>query len=153
MTQLRKRAWMLAVVGVVGLAGVVQTLPAQETKAPQDAKSLHEEMEAIEKAYRSLKRLVKDPKKLEPALAAVSRMQLHTLNAKDMVPAMAADKPEAERAQFIAKYRAGMVNLLKQQLLLEEQLLAGETEKAVETYESLKKLEADGHREFKPADH
>jgi hypothetical protein len=162
MTELRKRALMLTVAGVIGFGGAAQSLRAQEAPAAaasqpvakaQDPKALEHEMEAVEKAYRALKRLVKDPKKTDAALAQVSAMQQHTLIAKDMVPAMAASKPEAERAQFIAKYRAAMGNVLKQELLLEEQILAGQTEKALETYESLKKLEADGHREFKPKEH
>src|SRR5947209_7469452 len=81
---------LLALVG--SLALIVPTLRAQEdkseTKKMPAAKpgDMHTEMEAMNRAIRTLNKSINDPAKKDANLAAVADLELHTVACKGMIP-------------------------------------------------------------------
>ena len=125
--------------------------PEGEGKKPTaKAGDMHSEMGAINRAYRALNKSVADPAKKDASLASVNEMQLHTVAAKGEIPKTAATQPADKRDQFVAGYRKGIIELLKTEIELEEQIIAGDTAKAAETLKKMKQMEKDGHAIYQP---
>ena len=143
----RKWMWVCALIGAAILMPIGARVRAEDEKGKPE---LEKVMEQIDKVYKQIGRWVKDPKNNEKALAKLEDMQRLTVQAKGMTPAHAAKVPEAERAKFVKEYRAMMGNMLRQELDLEDQLLEGQNDKAAETVKTLKELEENGHKEFRP---
>jgi hypothetical protein len=57
---------------------------------------------------------------------------------------------DADRPKHEADYRGMMVNLLRAELDLEEQLIDGKNDKAAETLKSIDELQDQGHKDFQP---
>ncbi len=125
--------------------------PEGEKHAPAAKPSdMHTEMEAMNKAIRTLNKTIADKSKLEANLAAVNDLELHTVACKGMIPKTASTRPAEEKDKFIADYRAQMANVLKSEIMLEEQLINGDNDKAAETVKSLRGMEKNGHAAFQP---
>jgi len=151
----------LALILIAALvACITPTLRAEDAPAGDQPKhapaakpsDMHTEMEAMNKAIRTLNKTIADPKKLDANLAAVNELQLHTVACKGMVPKTAATQPAADKDKFIAEYRKQITEVLKTELELEQQLIAGDNAKAAETVKSLRSLEKEGHKQFQPPD-
>ena len=141
----------LAFVAVPRFAHAADAPDSGEPKKPAAKPGdLHSEMEAMNKAIRTLNKTIADPKKMDANLAAVNDLQFHTIACKGIIPKTAATQPADKKDKFIADYRKGMSDVLKTELELEQQLIAGDNAKAAETVKQLRQMEKDGHAIFQP---
>lgn len=115
--------------------------------APKD---LHHNMEAMEQPFKQLYKQIKDPSQNSSSLELVMELQRLTLASKTQLPKKVTTMPSTQQAEASNDYRQMMVNLLRQELDLEEQLLNGDNAKAFETLEAMNQLQKDGHKEFRP---
>ena len=136
------------------LMGGMLMLACPLASSAQDAaagpKRPQPDMQAMDKVFRALNAQVKDPAQNAASLAAVAQLQAATVAAKDGVPPLVAALPEAERPARMVEYKKEMDNLLHQEITLEEQLLAGDNAKAVETLAAMQATQQEGHRGFRP---
>jgi hypothetical protein len=123
--------------------------PKKPAAKPGD---LHSEMEAMNKAIRTLNKSIADPKKLDASLAAVNDLQFHTIACKGITPKGAATQPADVKEKYVTEYRKQMNDVLKTEMDLEQQLIAGDTAKAQETVKQLRQEEKDGHKVYQPPD-
>lgn len=148
----RKSLIGLAVIGCVAAVG--STLRADDDDAPptsQPAVSLEREMQGMSQAFRLIRKQVSDPSQNASTLATVLELEKHTLAAKSAVPHSATTMPtDAQNADKLHDYQTTMLNVLRQELDLEEQLRSNDNEKAAATVASIHDLETAGHKEFRP---
>jgi cytochrome b562 len=114
------------------------------------AKRPQPDMQAMDKAFRTLNAGVKDAAQNAASLAAVAQMEAATVSAKDGVPPLVAALPAAEQAAKLVEYKKEINKLLRQELDLEDQLLSGDNAKAVETLAAMQATQQEGHRGFRP---
>jgi hypothetical protein len=128
--------------------------PVEKTDAAAASKpgepDMESEMEAMNKALQKITRDLKNPKKVESTLAAVTDLQLRTINCKAMMPGGAATRPAEEVKGYNTEYRNQMADVLRATCDLEQQILKGETDKAAATVKSLRGLEKKGHSVYQP---
>jgi hypothetical protein len=111
---------------------------------------LHEEMEAMGKAFKKIRSQVSDPTKNESTLQLVNELERHTLAAKSMTPRGAATRPTDERAKYLADFRVDLANVLRGELELEEALVDNKNDKAAESVQSIADMMSQGHKAFRP---
>jgi soluble cytochrome b562 len=145
-----KRTWILpiaitALLLVPSLRAAEEVKETKETTAAKppvpfsavpvaDADAMEKAMKEIDRIHKLLPRRVKDAKK----------------NAESLPPSNFESKPAAEQAQYIADYRLGMIQLLRQIIDAEEQILKGQHDQATKTVKGLVDLEREGHKKFQP---
>src|SRR4051812_15319264 len=119
---------------------------------PREAgkQDLHHNMEAMEKPFKQLGKQISDSSKNESSLQLVLQLQQLTLASKSQIPRKVDRMPATQQAEAKSDYRQMMVNLLRQELDLEEQLINGDNKKAAETVAAMDQLQKDGHAEFRP---
>jgi hypothetical protein len=154
MTLFPKSLTSLAVFGAVW--AIVPVLRADDdhddepTSQPAVHVSLEREMEGMGRSYKIIRSQVSDASQNASTLQAVMELEQHTLAAKSVVPRAATTMPTAaENAEKLADFQALMLNVLRQELNLEEQLRANQNDKAAATVASLRDLETQGHHEFR----
>ncbi|MFO1031158.1 MAG: cytochrome b562 [Planctomycetota bacterium] len=150
--------WKLAVVGIAALSSlafVPNTAPSTQDPAPAaaaaaraDEPSLEQRMKAMKRAFGKVKDFAAKGEGAAP-LAEVDALLQNALAARNMVPEMAADIPEAERAKWLAAYKQGMRDTVRSLLELEQALEAGDKAKVKELAEALGKQQKEGHKHFK----
>jgi hypothetical protein len=133
---------------LVATLAAATTSPAQDK--PRPANPLHDEMEAIGKAFKQLKTQIGDASKNESSLTLLQEMQRRTLAAKSMTPRGAATRPSDQQASYLLEYRTDMLHMLRLQLELEENLLEGKTDQVAETFKTMVMAMEEAHKEFKP---
>lgn len=111
---------------------------------------LEEHMETIEHGLKSIRRTLKDETAWQAALETLDEVQRTTLLSKSLVPAAAAQQPEAERAAFVRAYRQQMIEFLKHQLELESALLEGNPEAIQAAFNTVREMEDPSHERFAP---
>jgi hypothetical protein len=111
---------------------------------------LHREMESMGRAFKALQRQINDPAQNASSLVLVAELQQHTMLAKNATPPKNQEDPTADKAQSAADYHGMMLNLLREELNLEEQLMDKQNDKAAETLKSIDELQDQGHKEFQP---
>jgi len=144
---------MTARVRTVLMCGVLMLaypLASRAQDAAGAAKRPQGDMQAMDKVFRVLNAQIKDPAQNAASLAAIAQMQAASVAAKDAMPPLVAALPAAEQAARIVEYKKEMVKLLRQELDLEEQLLAGDNAKAAETLAAMQATQQEGHRGFRP---
>ena len=67
-----------------------------------------------------------------------------------MIPKTAATQPADSKEKFVADYRKMMNEVLKSEMDLEQQLIAGDNAKAADTVKQLRGMEKDGHKAYQP---
>jgi len=144
----RQFAYMLTV--LVGLA-LATTVARADKHQPTEGQPLllEDHMGEMNRALRRLKRLLADPEKTEESLVLVATIQQHALPAKAMVPTMAQDVEPAKRKAFVTAYRRQMIGLVQALLTLEDQLLSGQGQLALETYGNIRRIQKEGHHSFR----
>jgi soluble cytochrome b562 len=161
-----KRTWILpiaitALLLVPSLRAAEEVKETKETTAAKppvpfsavpvaDADAMEKAMKEIDRIHKLLPRRVKDAKKNAESLAMLAEMQKQTIVAKSLPPSNFESKPAAEQAQYIADYRLGMIQLLRQIIDAEEQILKGQHDQATKTVKGLVDLEREGHKKFQP---
>ena len=126
------------------------TRPTTRPGGPGGPVSLHREMESMGRAFKALQKQIQDPTKNASSLALVAELQQHTVLAKNAAPPKNVEDPNADRAKSAADFHGMMLNVLRSELDLEEQLLDNQNDKAAATLKSIDELQDQGHKEFQP---
>ena len=130
----------------VGLL-VVAPVNDRSAQAAEDTE-LMKQMEEMQDHLKKLRKSIKDPKENAASLETLTKFQQLTVTSKALVPARAAQVPEAERAKFVAGYRKDMAALLGHLCQIEVALLDNDNAKAEELFKGLKQIEDDGHEKY-----
>jgi hypothetical protein len=109
-------------------------------------------MEALEDTVKVLRKALREPVARADALGALAEIQRLSLLAKGLVPELAAELPEAERAALTDAYRREMVEFLRHQLDLEAALLDGDAAKVQAAFDAFRAMEDSAHERFAPED-
>lgn len=113
---------------------------------------LGEQMDRMNGAFRKLRRQAEDVTKNESSLAYVATMQAAAEVAVTLTPVLAADIPEAKRAQFIESYRTQIRKLIAGLEELAAAFKAGDNAAAVAVISDLRGIQKDGHHDYKKPD-
>lgn len=110
--------------------------------------SLHDEMEALEKSFKALRRSIRDEAQVAASLQNICDLQAAVLKCKLLQPPMIAGVPAEEQAAFIIAYRKEMLTLLKASIEMEEALLDGRHDETRAIYKKIHDTEESGHEKF-----
>jgi hypothetical protein len=147
----RNHLYALAIAGsLFTFAGMSRAQDDDTPPASQPAVSLEHEMEQMGREFKTIRNQLSDPSQNASTIAAVLELEQHTLAAKSAIPRAATTMPTAaDNAAKLADFQATLLNVLRQELDLEEQLRANKNDEAAKTVASIRGLESDGHREFR----
>jgi hypothetical protein len=101
-------------------------------------------------AFRALRNQINDASKNESSLALLANMERDSITAKNGMPPVVTNTPEADRAAKLTAYKTEMVKLIRQELDTEEALLAGDNAKAADLVKAMNDTQTEGHRDFRP---
>jgi hypothetical protein len=127
------------------LAAAALTVPA----LAQDDTPLTQEMEKLNKAIKIVNRNLADPSQKDANLAKLAEAKAALDKAVTMEPAKAKDVPAAQKAKFVADYKAAMKET---QVALEELRAAIAADKAEDAAKAMEKLNGqkkEAHKTFK----
>tara|TARA_B110000037_G_scaffold219524_1_gene284882 strand:- start:254 stop:688 length:435 start_codon:yes stop_codon:yes gene_type:complete len=128
-------------------------LPATFSQEEEEEKTpLGEEMSAMNKSWRTLKRSVSDPAKNQQSLKLLASMRKAAVTSLDMVPIRSEEVSESDRPDFIEGYQKGMKETLVRFDDLKVALENGDNEKAAALVKKINDLRKSGHRDYKPED-
>ena len=105
---MKKRLLFLTAVFALALAPAVH---AQSKDEPET--ELGSKMEKISSAWRVAKRQLPDSSKNQDTLAKLATVKEHMVASTTLEPDLTKTKPEAERAKFVADYKAKMKEEVK----------------------------------------
>ncbi len=143
------RAAPLLLLLPLGLAAArLPVVPHQDPAAAQDPDLLPDTMLELESALKKLRRSIRKEEEDAASLASLQRIQEAALRCKTLVPALAADLPEAERPAFLRAYRREMAAFLEKAVACEIALLDGDREKARALQKALADMETPAHERF-----
>jgi soluble cytochrome b562 len=125
---------------------------ADEPPAPAAAAkpaTLEDQMKAMNRAFRQLKKQVADAAQNTASLALVAKMQAASLAALEFSPSLAGEMPEKDRPAFIADYKTKMQAFIATLARLETALKAGDNAAATQLVTDLNGLQRADHKEFR----
>lgn len=131
--------------------------PASVAFADESAKKQHEHteledrMEKINSAWRRLRRQAADPAQNASSLELVAAIRTAAKGTEDLAPSKIEEIPEAERAEFLANYRAGMKKFFEQIDALEAALKANNNEEAGKVVSAISNHQKQSHKAFRKA--
>jgi hypothetical protein len=164
------RALMIAALGAV-MAGTpifVSRLEAQDAQPAQPAPaqpvppaqppggrrgrgpSLGGDMRSMNQAFTKIKAQYSDPTQNESTLTALATFETQVVAAKSALPPAISRLPDADKKAATEKYRGMLRNLLRASLDLEDQITAGDMDKAKATIATMSEIETNGHAAFRP---
>jgi hypothetical protein len=111
---------------------------------------LHQDMETLGRLFKQLRTQITDSTKNASSLELLSQMEQATFASKSQVPGKVMHLPTTQQAEETNNYHQMMVNLLRQELDLEEQLVNNDNKSAADTLAKMQQTEKDGHSEFRP---
>ncbi len=114
--------------------------------------ALEDQMSAMNKAWRSVRRQIKDPAKNESTLKLVAKVRKAAEESLKLTPILAEEMSGDEKKKFMAGYQKAMkhtVNLIGQ---LESALKSGDNAKAEEIVGKINDARKHGHDKYKPED-
>lgn len=121
--------------------------PAAKEKKPET--ELTKKMDKMNGAFRKLRRQATDATKNADSLEQVAILKEFATEAVKLEPAKAATIPEADRAKWVADYRAKMKETLATIEKLEAALKAGQNEEAGKLVNELNAQQRAGHKEYR----
>jgi len=141
------------VVGRPALKPVVAMAAAQEKegegKAPKDLDTeLAKQMEVIDEAMKKLRRTLRNAEGNKQSLEHIDKIEKAAAKSKELIPALATKKPEAERPKFVENYKKDMDTFIKSVGEMKAAVQAGQNDKAQEVYKTLKTQEDKGHEKY-----
>lgn len=113
---------------------------------------LGKEMEKVGKALKGVNRSLADASAKDANLAKIAEIKEALTKALDLEPAKAKDVPAADKAKFIADYKAAMQETIKGVDELKAAVEAGKTDDAKKVMEKLGGQKKEGHKQFKKED-
>jgi soluble cytochrome b562 len=128
-----------------------QEAPANAS-APKEEKpetELTKQMDKMNAAFRKLRRQATDATKNADSLAQVAILKEFATASAKLEPAKAATIPAADRAKWVANYRAKMTETLANIDKLEAALKAGQNEEAGKLVTELNNQQRAGHKEYR----
>jgi hypothetical protein len=160
---MQNRVWLKGVVlAVLSCAAVLvygqdksttapSTRPAGGARPPRPGgaggMNLEASMKSMGQALKQLNAQVNDKAQNASSLTLVMQMETATVSAKSQPPRLPRASEE-DRAKKQADFRLSMMNLLRQELDLEDQLLANDNTKAAATLATMEDVMKQGHEEF-----
>jgi soluble cytochrome b562 len=118
-------------------------------KAPKDLDTeLAKQMEVIDEAMKKLRRTLRSADSNKASLEHIDKIEKAAAKSKELVPALAAKKPEAERAKFVENYKKDMDVFIKSVGEMKAAVKAGQNDKAQDIYKTLKTQEDKGHEKY-----
>lgn len=115
----------------------------------EDKTDLDKQMDQVGKAFRTLGKQISDPTKNDASAALVGKMIDALKGGLDMTPAKAADLPDDQKADFIAKYKKGIQGMIDKLVALQGLIAAGKNDAAAAALADIKSAEKDAHKEFR----
>jgi Cytochrome b562 len=134
---------LVLVAAIIG----VSIVHAQDQRPQGRGPGLEGNMKAMDKAWKTIQAQVSDKAKNESTLTAVVEMEQATMAAKASPPGLnrlPQDQRDAKRKEF----RTMIINLLRTELDLEDQLMDGDNDKAAETVKAIAEIQKTGHQDF-----
>ena len=113
---------------------------------------LEDQMSAMNKAWRSIRRQIKDPAKNKSTLALVAKVKTAAQKSVKMTPMLAEEQKGAAREKFIANYSKAMKRTVGLIGELEKALEAGDNAGAEALVGKLNDARKKGHEKFKQED-
>ena len=120
----------------------------QESQVVDLDTELAKQMEAVDSGMKKLRRSLRKAESNAESLKTIETVHKALVKSKDLVPAMAAKVPEAERAKWVEAYKKDMDKTIKTMDELRAAVKDGKNDKAQEIYQTLKKQEDDGHKKY-----
>ena len=131
------------------LALLLSALPSlTHAEADKPKTPLGEQMSAMNKSLRTLRRQFNDPAQKEASLGLVVSMEGSAGKAKALVPQKAKEVPEKDREQFIAAYQKKIDELLENFHKLEAAIREGNNDEAKSLMDRAQDLKRKGHEQF-----
>lgn len=115
----------------------------------EDDTPLGKEMEKVSKALKVVNRNLADPAQKDANLAKIADAKTALDAALKYEPAMTKSVPAAEKAKFLADYKAAMEQTGKSLEELKAAVTAGNTDAAAKAMEKLNSEKKEGHKKFK----
>lgn len=146
---MKKRSLILT---LTMLLAFVPFLEANHHEGEEKHTALEDEMSAMNKAWRSIRRQIKDPAKNASTLALVAKVKKSALEAAELTPMLAEEMSGDEKKKFMEGYQKAMkrtVGLIGQ---LEAALKSGDNEGAQEIVGKINDARKHGHEKYKPED-
>jgi hypothetical protein len=154
------RGTVLAAVCSAMVAAVVVVSPTQGQQSPSTqpgergnrgarGPSLSGDMRAMGQAYGKIRTQYKDPAQNDSTLALLSTFESQAAAAKGVLPPSINGMPEADRKKATDEYRSEMRDLIRTALDLEDEINAGDMDKAAASVTKLGAIEKTGHSEFR----
>ena len=124
--------------------------PAAPAAAPSGEKhtELEKQMGGVAKAMRTLRKQITDATKNDSSIDLVQKMIDGLKGGLDMTPAKAADVPADQKADFIAKYKKGIQDMIDKLTALQADLKAGKNDAAANDLKDIQATEKQDHKEF-----
>ena len=115
----------------------------------EDETPLGKKMSAMNKAFKAVGRQIDDASKNANTLEQLAIIETNAKAALTLEPEKKAKVPAAEQAKFQAGYQAGMKELITTVQKLQVAIKAGKNAEAVATYDEMKKLQREGHKQYR----
>jgi hypothetical protein len=112
--------------------------------------SLGTDMRGMERAFTLIVAQYKDPTKNESTLTLLGSFETQVVAAKSAIPPTIRSMPEADQKKATDDYRLMLRNLVRASLDLEDEITAGDMDKAAATIATMQGIEKSGHDEFRP---
>ena len=125
---------------------------AEDHEEEEEKTPLGEEMSAMNKAWRSIKRAAGDASQNESNLLLMDQVIQACLNSVDMVPIRSEELPEEKRPEYIEAFQKEIRELNKRFEALKSAFESGDNETAQELIKEIDDFKKEGHKEFKPID-
>jgi soluble cytochrome b562 len=109
---------------------------------------LEKDMHQIASAVKKLKKQLGDASQNASSLELVAQIRDGASAASGETPSYAADKPEAERAAFVADFQSDMKDFVAKVDTLAATLKANDNDAAAKIFKELIDAEHKGHKEF-----
>jgi hypothetical protein len=107
-------------------------------------------MRGMERAFTLIVAQYKDPTKNESTLTLLGSFETQVVAAKSAIPPTIRSMPEADQKKATDDYRLMLRNLVRASLDLEDEITAGDMDKAAATIATMQGIEKSGHDEFRP---
>ena len=133
---------------VAAMAAAAQDKEGGEKKVKDLDTELAKQMEVIDEAVKKLRRTLRKAESNKDSLELIDKVEKAATKSKDLVPALAAKKPEADRAKFVENYKKDMDAFIKSVGEMKAAVEAGQNDKAQEVYKNLKTQEDKGHEKY-----
>jgi hypothetical protein len=125
---------------------------AEHHEEEEEKTPLGEEMSAMNKAWRTIKKTAGDASQSEANLLLMDQVIQACMTSVDMVPIRSEDLPEEKRPEYIDAYQKEIRELNKRFEALKSAFEVGDNETAVRLIKKIDDFKKKEHKEFKPKD-